>query len=113
MLRRERYNPAGELTAVVLLPFPAAIHTGPDRMLYVNHGDSPTGPDSRLGPCPDGMLYAASASGRLVRIDPTAGSTCDVHNGEPLASVTAASGGLILGTELGSILHLSTDWRSS
>ncbi|UFS98216.1 hypothetical protein [Nocardia huaxiensis] len=50
VLRRERYNPAGELTAVVLLPFPAAIRTGPDGMLHVNHGDNPTGPDSRLGP---------------------------------------------------------------
>ncbi|MFI9511269.1 hypothetical protein [Nocardia sp. NPDC052566] len=55
----------------------------------------------------DGMLYAATALGRLVRIDPATGSTCDVYRGEPLASVHTAPGGdLVLGSELGTILRV-------
>ena len=58
--RVERYDRAGEVTAVVEVPSPGAVRLGPDGWMYVTTGNSPTG------------LLPGAASGAVLRFDPTA-----------------------------------------
>lgn len=57
----------------------------------------------------DGILYAATLSGQLVRVDPATGVACAVLSGEPLTSVVATPGQpdeLLAGTEGGAVLRV-------
>ncbi|MFB8003139.1 SMP-30/gluconolactonase/LRE family protein [Nocardia sp. NPDC056000] len=75
----------------------------------LNPDQMPALPDG-LEAAPDGMLYAATALGRLVQVNPTTGATCDAYHGEPLTSVTVGPDGrLVLGTELGNVLRLNPE----
>ncbi|WP_227996430.1 SMP-30/gluconolactonase/LRE family protein [Nocardia australiensis] len=57
----------------------------------------------------DGILYVATLSGRLVRIDPAGGTACAVLNDQPMTSVVADpdnGGELLAGTESGTVLRI-------
>jgi sugar lactone lactonase YvrE len=69
-------------------------------------GPLPAGPDD-LAVSPDGALYVATATGRLVRVDPRTRVTCAVAWGEPMTSVAlspAPGHPLVVGTESGDLL---------
>ncbi|MEV0295193.1 hypothetical protein [Nocardia sp. NPDC050710] len=58
---------------------------------------------------PDGIVYVATLSGKLVRIDPRGGAACTVLSTEPMTSVVAVPGKpgeLLAGTERGGVLHI-------
>jgi sugar lactone lactonase YvrE len=58
---------------------------------------------------PSGILYVATLSGQLVRIDPHAPTPCTVLKTEPMTSVAAIPGHpgeVVAGTELGDVLHI-------
>lgn len=57
--RVERYDAAGHVTGVVEVVSPGAVRSGPDGLMYVTAGNSPTG------------LLPGSAAGAVVRFDPT------------------------------------------
>ncbi|MEV0245308.1 hypothetical protein AB0H76_01830 [Nocardia sp. NPDC050712] len=57
----------------------------------------------------DGVLYVATLSGQLVRIDPASGEVCSVLNTEPMTAVVPVPGRtdeLLAGTERGGILRI-------
>ncbi|MFI5783689.1 SMP-30/gluconolactonase/LRE family protein [Nocardia sp. NPDC051570] len=63
--------------------------------------------DLALGP--GGLLYVATASGGLVRVDPATRSTCTVLSGPPITSVAVVPGSdraLYLGSEGGDVLRV-------
>ncbi|KAA0018087.1 SMP-30/gluconolactonase/LRE family protein [Antrihabitans cavernicola] len=68
----------------------------------------PTLPDD-MAVAPDGMLYVTTAVGRLVRVDPSDGSTCTVVVGEPMTSAVFTPGSdkeMLVGTESGRVLRV-------
>jgi hypothetical protein len=62
---------------------------------------------------PGAMLYDATTTGHLVRIDPVAHTTCTVYSGtDPLAAVApAADGSLIVSTAVGNVLRIALPGR--
>lgn len=109
----QRYDVSGALTATVPVEFPGAVRLGPDGLLYVVYGDTPTsivrpGGVVRFDPAaaapkpevfvsgftmpngaafdPSGNLYVATMSG-VVRVRPDA--SVDTAWGEPVAGLAA------------------------
>ncbi|MEU4345109.1 hypothetical protein AB0H00_28290 [Nocardia sp. NPDC023852] len=109
----QRYDSAGTLTATVPVEFPGAVRLGPDGLLYVVYGDTPTsvvrpGGVVRFDPSdavptpevfvagftmpngaafdPSGNLYVATMSG-VVRVRSDA--DVDIAWGEPVAGLAA------------------------
>ncbi|WP_207280180.1 SMP-30/gluconolactonase/LRE family protein [Tomitella cavernea] len=62
-----------------------------------------------MAAAPDGTLYVATASGRLVHVDPASGEHCSVLSGQPMTAVSFMPGSdsdLAVSTELGDVLHV-------
>ncbi|WP_063825033.1 SMP-30/gluconolactonase/LRE family protein [Nocardia pseudovaccinii] len=75
--------------------------------LAARPGAPPLPDDLAIGP--DGMLYDATTSGRLVRINPADHSTCTVLTGEPMTSIVvspSAEREFVVGTASGNLLRV-------
>ena len=68
----------------------------------------PAGPDD-MAVGPDGSVYVATATGRLVRVDATSHQVCTVLTDEPMTSAAFVPGSdhdLMVGTESGNVLRV-------
>ncbi|MFX0574011.1 SMP-30/gluconolactonase/LRE family protein [Nocardia nepalensis] len=75
--------------------------------LAVGSGAPPLPDDLAIGP--DGLLYDATTSGRLVRINPADHSTCTVLTGEPMTSILVSRSSateFLVGTASGNLLRV-------
>ncbi|MFI7671349.1 SMP-30/gluconolactonase/LRE family protein [Nocardia sp. NPDC049526] len=75
--------------------------------LAAGPGAPPLPDDLAIGP--DGMLYDATTSGRLVRINPADHSTCTVLTGEPMTAIVvsrSAEREFVVGTASGNLLRV-------
>ncbi|MEU7140135.1 hypothetical protein ABZ942_11855 [Nocardia sp. NPDC046473] len=95
----QRYDRSGALTATVPVDFPGAVRSGPDGLLYVVYGDTPT---SLVSP------------GGVVRFDPTAADpkpevfVSGVRT-MPNGAAFDADGNLYLGASLSGVIRVRPD----
>ncbi|ONM49378.1 hypothetical protein B0T44_22440 [Nocardia donostiensis] len=70
--------------------------------------------DLVLGPA--GQLYVATATGRLVRIDPETGSTCTIASTQPITALAVSAGqnpAVFAGTESGDVQRIQLGGEAS
>ncbi|WP_216893084.1 SMP-30/gluconolactonase/LRE family protein [Nocardia alni] len=96
------FSPTGRI-----LRIPIATPARPRVVADLGSGGVPPLPDD-MTVGPDGVLYLATGTGRLVQVDPATGQVCTLLSGEPMTSVAIDPhhpGTLILGTESGDLLR--------
>ncbi|WP_040686313.1 SMP-30/gluconolactonase/LRE family protein [Nocardia vinacea] len=97
-------SPSGR---ILRIPLDDPSHATVAADLAAGPGAPPLPDDLAIGP--DGMLYDATTSGRLVRINPADHSTCTVLVGEPMTSIVVSRSTereFVVGTASGNLLRV-------
>ncbi|WP_433196316.1 SMP-30/gluconolactonase/LRE family protein [Nocardia sp. CA-107356] len=92
---------------ILRIPLDDPSHASVVADLAAGPGAPPLPDDLAIGP--DGLLYDATTSGRLVRIDPADHSTCTVLTGEPMTSIVVSRDTereFLVGTTSGNLLRV-------
>ncbi|MET8872428.1 SMP-30/gluconolactonase/LRE family protein [Nocardia sp. NPDC004604] len=90
---------------ILRIPLDDPAHATVVAELAAGPGAPPLPDDLAIGP--DGLLYDATTSGRLVRINPADHSTCTILTGEPMTSlVVTPEREFLVGTASGNLLRV-------
>ncbi|WP_433681301.1 SMP-30/gluconolactonase/LRE family protein [Nocardia sp. CA-119907] len=90
---------------ILRIPLDDPAHATVVADLAAGPGAPPLPDDLAIGP--DGLLYDATTSGRLVRINPADHSTCTILTGEPMTSIVVTpERDFLVGTASGNLLRV-------